>query len=92
MACAMQSFNNVTPSAWECCKKGVSQFGITVTANSGNQSKDDFTVAWNYDPAAQTLTIQCTDSPWWAPCSTINGKIHDMIQPCLGQITPMVQS
>lgn len=91
-ACAMQSFNNVTPSAWQCCKTAVAGFGITITTDSGTQTKDGFTVTWNYNSGAQTLQIQCTDSPWWAPCSTINGKIHDLVEPCLSGTTSMVTS
>ena len=91
-ACAMQTFNNVTPSAWTCCKTAIAKFGITVDGDSGTQSKDGFTVTWNYSSAAQTLQIQCTDSPWWASCSTINGKITELVEPCLGGVTPMVNA
>ncbi len=82
-ACAMLNYNNVTAAAWECGKQAAAQYGIVVNSNSGSASKDGFTVAWKYDPAAQTLALQCTDSPWWAPCSLINSKINDAVEDCL---------
>ena len=83
-ACANQHFTGVTDSVWTCLQaQAQKQFNITINTNSGQASQDGFTISWNYNSSAQTLDIQCTDSPWWAPCSTINGKIHDMVDACL---------
>ena len=84
-ACAMLSYNGVTATAWSCIVKGAASYGATITSASGSDSVSGFTIEWSYDAAAGTLHIQCTDSPWWAPCSTINGKINDAIEACLGQ-------
>jgi hypothetical protein len=81
-ACAKQEFQGISPNVWTCIVAKAASFGITISGNSGEASKDGFTVTWNYDPNAQTLQLQCTDSPWWAPCSTINGKIHDLVDGC----------
>jgi hypothetical protein len=83
MACAAQSFTNVTASVWNCLVQQAQSYGITISGNSGEASKDGFTLTWNYDPTAQTLQLQCTDKPWWAPCSTVNGKIHDLVDGCM---------
>jgi hypothetical protein len=82
-ACAMLSYNNVTAAAFDCCKAAAAKYGVTINSNSGSGTKDGFTVAWNYNPSLQTLSIQCTDSPWWAPCSMINGRINDAVEGCL---------
>ncbi|MCP5521705.1 MAG: hypothetical protein H7A46_09170 [Verrucomicrobiales bacterium] len=82
-ACAKQTFNSVTPDAWNCLVNKAASHGITISGPSGQATKDGFTVAWNYDSTAQNLTLQCTDSPFWAPCSMINGKIHDLVEGCL---------
>jgi hypothetical protein len=82
-ACAAQVFNNFTPAAWECLVQKAASNGITIDGNSGEASQSGFTIAWNYDPGAQTIQLQCTDSPFWAPCSTINGKIHELVEACM---------
>lgn len=84
-ACAMLTYSNVTPTAWACAVQTAASYGVTISSDSGSASKSGFTIAWNYDPGAQTASIQCTDSPWWAPCSTINGKINDAVEHCLDQ-------
>jgi hypothetical protein len=85
-ACAMQTFNNVNQVAWQSAKQAVAaKFGVQITTDFGNISSDGFTVHWNYDPATGTLSIQCTDSPFFIPCSAINSEIHDMVESTLNQ-------
>jgi hypothetical protein len=84
-ACAMLSYNNVTPAAWQCGVAKAAGYGITISSNSGSVTEKGFTVKWNYNPAAQTCTLQCTDSPWIVPCSLINGTINDAVESCLSQ-------
>jgi hypothetical protein len=92
-ACAKLTFNNVTADAWACVQAAAAQYGVT-GANSGQQTVNGFTVAWSYDAAAQTLEIQCTDSPIFVSCSIINAHIHDAVEQCLAdhqiEMTPMV--
>ena len=94
-ACAMQTFNNVTPAAWESAKQVVAtKFGVQISTDSGTVSSDGFTVHWNYDAQTEILSIQCTDSPIFIPCSVINSEIHDMVEATLNQhnitIAPMI--
>ena len=84
-ACAMLSYNNVTQNAWNCGVQAAANYGVTITTNSGSASASGFTIAWNYNPDAQTLTLQCTDSPFWAPCSVINSHINNAVEQCLSQ-------
>ena len=81
-ACSKQTFDNIDASAWDCLVRKAADFGIAITANSGQASKDGFTVAWTYDPTARTLELQCLDSPWWATCGLINGRIHEIVDGC----------
>ena len=94
-ACAMQTFNNLTQAAWQSAKEAVAaKFGVQITTDSGNISSQGFTVHWDYDAPTGTLSIQCTDSPFFIPCSAINSEIHDMVETTLNQhkiaMTPMV--
>jgi hypothetical protein len=82
-ACAMLSYNGVTPTAWQCGIKTAADYGVAITTNVGSATASGFTIAWNYDPGARTLSIQCTGRPFWAPCSTVNGKINDAVEACL---------
>jgi hypothetical protein len=92
-ACAMLTFNNVTPEAWTCVQAAAAQYGIT-GADSGQQTANGFTVTWAYTLTTQTLQIQCTDSPIFVSCSIINSHIHDAVEKCLGdhqiEMAPMV--
>jgi hypothetical protein len=92
-ACAMLTFNNVTPDAWTCVQEAAAQYGVAGAA-TGQQTVNGFTVAWSYVAATQTLQIQCTDSPFFVSCSIINSHIHDAVEKCLGdhqiEMSPMV--
>jgi hypothetical protein len=92
-ACAMLTFNNVTSDAWKCVQAAAAQYGVT-EADSGRQTVGGFTIAWSYVVAAQTLQIQCLDSPFLISCSTINSHIHDAVEKCLSdhqlEMAPMV--
>ena len=95
-ACAMLTYNNVTPESWQSIQKVVAKYGVTIAGNSGSATTSDFTVAWNYGGPSGALSIQCTDYPWYAGCSTINAKINDAVEACLNQhdieITHMVRA
>ena len=85
-ACAMQTFNNVTSTAWLSVKQAVAaKFGVQITVDSSNITSHGFTVYWDYDPATETLSIQCTDSPFFVLCSKINSEIHDMVEAALNE-------
>ena len=82
-ACKALNFTGVTPDVWSCIKDAVkSKTGITIDTNTGKASKWGFTVTWDYEPDAETLTIQCVDSPPLPTCSTINGAILSVGRGC----------
>lgn len=95
-ACAMLSYNNVTPAAWQCAVQAAKAYGVNITSNSGSATVSGFTIQWNYNPSNSTATVQCTDSPFWAPCSVINSKLNDAVEACLTQnqitMTAMVEA
>jgi hypothetical protein len=86
-ACAMLSYNGVTPTAWQCGISSAARYGVTITTNAGSATASGFTIAWNYDPTARTLSIQCTDGPLLVPCWLINRKINEAVEACLNQET-----
>ena len=81
--CDAQTFSGVTQAQFTClAQKAQSSFGITISTNSGTQSKDGVTVTWNFDHNAQTLTIQCTDKPFFLSCDTIDSQLKSAVDGC----------
>ena len=89
-ACATQTFSNVQAAAWNCLKAKAVSAGFSISTDSGSHSAAGVTVEWNYDASAATLSITCTERPWFLSCSTINGKVHELIENS-GCIMPAVQ-
>jgi hypothetical protein len=81
-ACATQTFSGVTQARFDCLVQKAAAAGIAIAGDVGQASKDGITIRWQFDPAGQTLELQCTDSPFFLPCGTINAKIHDLVDAC----------
>ena len=80
MACDPQTFNGVSPEGWAAMKEEARrQLGISLAADSGEASEKGFTISWNYDGAAQRLTITCLDKPFFVPCGTVNSQIAKLV-------------
>ena len=59
---------------------------MTISGNAGTASKLGFEFQWNHDPAASSLTIKCLGKPpIIAPCSTVKGKVREIVEGCGGQ-------
>jgi hypothetical protein len=77
--CNPLNFSGITPARFTALTAKAQQAGVPISGDSGTASQMGVTVTWNFDPAAQTLTIQCTDKPFFISCDTINGKIQDAV-------------
>jgi hypothetical protein len=87
-ACAKLTYNNVSRTAFDRMKKvAESQYHVIVHDDSGCATQSGFTVCWKYIENSQTFSIQCTDSPFFAPCSIINSTINDVVAPVLNDTT-----
>lgn len=87
-ACALQTFSNITQNLLDCLEAAARSQGYNISGKSGSYTQDGFTVTWNYNPSNETLQIQCIDSPWYVPCSVINGRIHDLAEQYISQCSP----
>jgi hypothetical protein len=93
MPCAKQTFAEVSPARFGALVAKAAAGGLSLSGNSGQASKDGFTVTWNYDPVTAVLEIQCLSGPFLVPCATINGKIHEMVGSVIAPATaPGTQS
>ena len=81
-ACATQTFTGITQSRFDCLVQKAQAAGIAISGNSGVASQDGITIRWQFDPGAQTLELQCTGTPFFLSCGTINGEIHNIVDEC----------
>jgi hypothetical protein len=82
--CAAQTFTSITSDQFNCLVLKAQANGINISGNSGTASKDGITITWNFDPTAETLTLQCTGKPFFVSCGTINSEIHTLVDGCTG--------
>ena len=86
--CSADNFSNVSAAAFNCLVATAAKYGVVIGSDSGSTSASGFTISWNYDRAASTLMIQCTDKPFWAPCKTVKSKVKEEVQSCIGKSKP----
>ena len=83
--CDPQTFSSITPTQFACiAQKAEEATGIVISGNSGTASQSGITISWNYDPAAQTLTIQCVDKPFFPTCGMIASQVQSLVDGCTG--------
>jgi len=75
-------FNDFDRSKFDCLVQKATAAGVAIQGDQGEVSKDGITIRWSFDPQTRVLTLQCTDSPFFLPCGTINSKIHDLVDSC----------
>ena len=80
--CATQTFSGITQARFDCLVSKAQSAGIAITGNVGVASKDGVTVRWQFDPVGETLELQCTASPFFISCETINGQIQSLVGQC----------
>lgn len=78
-SCATQIFTSISAVQFACLVKKVNDAGVAISGNAGSATHDGITIAWTYDPAGNSLSIQCTSAPFFMPCGTIQSKIHDLV-------------
>jgi len=85
-ACAAQVFSGITQQRFDCLVQQAQAHGITINGNQGQTTVTHGLVkaqiAWNFDPNAQTLTLQYLNPGFLAPCDRVNGVLHDLVDSC----------
>jgi hypothetical protein len=83
VACDPLTYSGVDASKWACAQDTVSrEYGIRIESERGEASKRGFTLQWTYEPAEQTLQIQCSKKPFLVPCGVVNNRINDAADRC----------
>ena len=82
-SCEPQMYPGVTPAMLECFSESVeSAFGIAVEGDQGSATALGTTLSWDYDRAAESLTITCSDKPMFLSCEMIYGHLGGMLKKC----------
>lgn len=82
-ACQQQLFNGITQSRWDCIKQTIkTATRVEITTDSGTANQSGFSFQWNFDSAAQTLTIQCMEKPAFIPCESIESRLTAIVDGC----------
>jgi hypothetical protein len=82
MACDPVVFKNVDANAWDCLKQKATQyaqghnFPLPPLNDTGSVSHSGFSATWAYDSNAATLTITCTNHPFFVSCNFVNGHVQ----------------
>jgi hypothetical protein len=78
-ACAALVFENVTPEVWGHIVAALGEDVATV-ADSGTAVQMGVKIAWNREPEAARLTIQCLDKPFIVSCAMVESHVKGMVQ------------
>jgi hypothetical protein len=81
-SCDVQTFSGITHDHFACLLQKAQSSGINISGNSGIASGSGITIAWNYDPDAQRLTVQCTDKPVFVGSGVILSQIRELVHNC----------
>ena len=78
-ACPPIIFSDISEEKYKALLATAQAQGFALTGVQGETSYEGFDFTWNYDAAAQSLTIHCTGKPMFIPCSMIESKIRALI-------------
>lgn len=81
-ACSTQTFPNFTPARFDRLVQAAAGNGIVISGPEGQTSYSGVTVRWKFDPATESLELQCVDAPFFLPCNLIDTKLHEMVTRC----------
>ena len=80
--CDVQTFSGITREHFACLLQKAQSSGIDISGNSGTASGSGITIAWDYNPIAQELTVQCKKMPVFVGSGVILSQIRDLVSNC----------
>ena len=79
MSCPEMTLEGITPDRYTYLISAAAAQGLTISGPTGSTTFQGFDFSWAYDPLAQTLKLQCTNKPFYVPCSMIESKIRSFL-------------
>jgi hypothetical protein len=78
--CRPLTFKNIPRERFLAIRARIrAQAEVSILGDTGTASGNGFSASWSYDEAAQTLTIECTEKPFFAPESLVLDKIRALV-------------
>ncbi|HEX5726763.1 MAG TPA: hypothetical protein VFX98_14905 [Longimicrobiaceae bacterium] len=85
MSCPAESYPDVTREVYDCLKRRLAGYGITVPpGDSGTVSSHGFSGTFDFDEGASTLTLTMTKKPDFASCAEIARTLGGAVRACGG--------
>jgi hypothetical protein len=79
-ACKPVTFQNITRERFQAVRARIrAQADVSVMGDMGTASGNGFTATWTYNEADQTLSIQCTEKPWFISEGLVADKIRALV-------------
>jgi hypothetical protein len=78
--CPSQTFTGITPAVKAYLEAKGAAAGLPIAGDTGSATTMGVTLKWVYDGAAETITITCTDAPFFVPCSTVTAKVTELVE------------
>jgi hypothetical protein len=78
-----QVFGDISPEHFACLVDRAKVAGMKIDGNSGTiPPRNGVSVAWEDDPLARALSIQCLSLPFLVSCGAANSQIHSLVESC----------
>jgi hypothetical protein len=58
----------------------VQAVNVIVVGDTGSADGDGLKLIWIYDEPAQTLTVTCTERPWWKSAAEVETRIRGVVE------------
>ena len=83
-ACPSRSYSGISRPIFnaiiaEVAKRSHENLNPETVADQGQTEGDGYGFQWSFSETSATLVAQCTDSPWYAPCSAIGNAMDEMV-------------
>jgi hypothetical protein len=82
MTCPAQVFRSVTRDQFARIVQKAAAAGVVLDGHAGEVTHAAFALKWRFEPATGVFTVQCTRRPFIVSCSTINGRINELMDLC----------
>ncbi len=78
--CPPITFHNIDQPLWETIESKLRAAGIEVQADHGIVHVGPSELQWDFDPAAETLTVTCLHKLFILSCDSIYRQLEDLLQ------------
>ena len=79
MSCPAITLEGISPEKYSTLIATALAQGLAIAGPTGSTSYQGMSFTWAYEEAAETLTLQCTEKPFFVPCSIIESKIRALV-------------